>query len=95
MTKMNFFAPYSDRHHFLNPIRGYDNSIMMIGLFKMETSHQNSFYINVSFFWLKLSPLFMPIRSICSNFSTLVIEVSWDLKYGGFSCSLNWLELLT
>ena len=53
MRKMNFFAPYSDRHSFLNPIRGYDNSIMMIGLFKMETGRPNSFCINVSFFFVK------------------------------------------
>ena len=31
-------------------------------------------------FLSKLSHLFMPVRSICNNFSTLV-ELSWDLKY--------------
>ena len=32
-------------------------------------------------FLSKLSHLFVPVRSICNNFSTLVVELSWDLKY--------------
>ena len=50
MTEMIFSDPYTDRHPFPDPIRGYEISNMMIGLFKMETYHPNSLCIDVSFY---------------------------------------------
>ena len=58
MTEMSFSNPYTDRYPFPNPIRGYENSNLMIGLFKMETGHSNSFYKDISFYVKAFSSLY-------------------------------------
>ena len=49
MTEMNLSVHYLNQHHFPDYIRGHESSSMLVGLFKMETNHVNSFYIDVSF----------------------------------------------
>ena len=78
ISTMHSSIAHWDGVPFPDNIRFYERSTSSIGLFKIETNHAYSFYID-EHFSINAFPYLVLTRLMLSSSSTLVVVLSWNL----------------